>query len=369
MAPSRARYTLLAFALVLSFYVEPQILQAHVWFPYARDASAFTDAPPVSRWLAQYAPEENRVYTRVNLFVLGYWTPPPVDLPNMTAVRGLHNVAGYDQLILERYSRALGGAGADAVNPRYGLKGVPDPTLFAPRSRVLDLLNTSFVVTYANLSTAYEPATNGSGALKGDGDLPPTLDATRWRLIYDREGVWVLQNLRASPRAWLVGEAVSVDGEEALRRIRGEQNEDAPFDPERTALVEDAPQELPKLAGGALAPDSFAHLVAYEPDHLIVETNADRDALLVLSEMFYPGWEARVDGRAERIRLTDFLLRGVFVPAGHHRVEMRYTATAARHGAIISALTLLALACLGIYALCTRVRDVNTRVNEARARE
>jgi hypothetical protein len=257
----------------------------------------------------------------------------------MTAVRGLHNVAGYDQLILERYSRALGGAGADAVNPRYGLKGVPDATLFAPRSRVLDLLNTSYVVAFANLSTNPVEQTSEGARVEAIAKL----DATRWQLAYERDGVWVLRNLRAQPRTWLVGEAIPVDGEEALRRIRGESAEEVNFDPRRTALVEDAPQELPHLAGGELAADSSARVVEYEPNHLIIETNADRDALLVVSEIFYPGWEASVDGRAERIRLTDFLLRGVIVPAGRHRVEMRYRAPAARNGAIISALTIVLL--------------------------
>jgi hypothetical protein len=344
--PSRARTALLAFAVAISFYVEPQILQAHVWFPYARTVAAFTDAPPVSRWLAEYAPEENRVYTRVNLFVVGYWTPPPVDLPNMTAARGLHNVAGYDQLILERYSRALGDAGPDAVNPRYGVAGKPDATLFAPRSRVLDLLNTSFVVTFANLST--NPVEQTDAAARAE--ALAKLDATRWQLVYESGGVWVLRNLRACPRAWLVGEALPVDGEEALRRIRGERDEhanNAPFDPRRTALVEDAPSELPHLAGGELAADSAARVVEYAPNHLIIETNADRDSLLVVSEIFYPGWEASIDGRAERIRLTDFLLRGVFVPAGRHRVEMHYAAPAVRNGAIISATTIALLFVIG----------------------
>jgi hypothetical protein len=390
---SRARSVMLACALALACLVEPFILCSYIWFPFARRAEEFAEVPPAIKLLQSSPPEQNRVYTRVNLFVSGYPRRPPLDLPNVTAVRGLQNVAGYEQFVLERFSRALGNVGADAVNLRYDLKGAPDATLFAPRSRVLDLLNTSFVVTYANLSTAYvppndqstattrddKPATNNKNATNDDktattnddvnrAALPPALDASRWRLIYDREGVWVLQNLRARPRAWLVGEVASVDGEEALRRIRGEQSEDAPFDPERTALVEDAPAELPRLAGGALAPDSFARVVAYEPGRLVVETNADRDALLVVSEMFYPGWEARVDGRAERIRLTDYLLRGVAVPAGRHRVEMRYTAPAARHGAIISALALLMLACLCVYILRARVRDARERVDEASKR-
>jgi hypothetical protein len=351
LAPTRARAALLASAVALALYVEPRILQAHVWFHYARDAAAFTEPPPASRWLAQFAPEENRVFTRVNLFVRGYWTPPPVDLPNMTAARGLHNVAGYDQLILERYSRALGDAGPDAVNPRYGLAGAPDATLFEPRSRVLDLLNATRVVTFENLSTS--PVGHDGAATAGVVPTRPAdstsavagLDPARWQLEYDAGGVWVLRNLRACPRAWLVGEAVSVDGEEALRRARagGET-----FDPMRTALVEDAPAEMPRLAGGALGGGAAARVVEYGPNRLAVETEADRDALLVLSEMFYPGWEATVDGEPARIHLTDFLLRSVAVPAGRHRVEMRYRAPAARNGVIVSAGALALVLALGL---------------------
>jgi hypothetical protein len=384
----RARAALLACALGLACLVEPFILCSHIWFPFARSAAEFAEVPHAIRLLQSSPPEQHRVYTRVNLFVVGYPRRPPLDLPNVTALRGLQNVAGYEQFVLERFSRALGNVGADAVNPRYDVRGSPDATLFAPSSRVLDLLNTSFVVTFAHLSTAYEPPNDQSAATTSDGKtetnddnvsagdtgkvnhvaLPPTLDASRWRLIYASDGVWVLQNLRAQPRAWLVGEVASVDGEEALRRIRGEHGEDVPFDPQRTALVEDAPEELPRLAGGALASESFARIVAYEPSRLVVETNAERDSLLVVSEIFYPGWEANVDGRAERIRLTDYLLRGVSLPAGRHRVEMRYTAPAARNGAIISALTLLTLACLGVYTFRTRGRGASASVNEARAR-
>ena len=348
----RARLALAALAVGVSFYVEPAIHQAHVWFPFAREAAAFTEAPPATRWLQQLPPAENRVYTRVNLFVVNYWAPPPVDLPNMTAARGLHNVAGYEQLIFERYSRALGGVGPDAVNPRYGLGGAPDATLFSPRSRVLDLLNATHVVTFANLSTY--PV----GASVPDGELRPVagLDPARWQMAYNRGGVWVLRNARACPRAWLVAEASASDGETALRRIRGEGE---PFDPLRTALVEDAPAEMPKLEGAGVADAGAARVVAYEPNRIAVETEAAGARLLVLSEIFYPGWEATVDGRAERILPTDYLLRGVFVPAGHHRVEMRYRAAAARAGAAVSALTLALLAGLAVWSWRRRAADLS----------
>jgi hypothetical protein len=167
------------------------------------------------------------------------------------------------------------------------------------------------------------------------------LDARRWRVERDDE-VLVLRNLRARPRAWLVAEAESVDGEEALRRIRGEEGS-AAFDPRRTALVEAAPGELPPLPGGEIAPTASAR-AAYGPNRIEVETDSPTPALLVVSETFYPGWEATVDDAAAKIFLTDFLLRGVVVPAGRHRVEMRYAAPAARTGALVSLAT-LALIC------------------------
>jgi hypothetical protein len=145
-----------------------------------------------------------------------------------------------------------------------------------------------------------------------------------------------------------------VDGEEALRRIRGESA--SVFDPSRTALLEIQPQELPALPGGALSPTSVARLIIYESNRLVIETSTDAPALLVVSEVSYPGWVATVDGIKTTLYTTDFLLRGVAVPAGTHRVEMRYTAPAARNGAFISLATLLVLFALGIYSSKARRR-------------
>jgi hypothetical protein len=172
-------------------------------------------------------------------------------------------------------------------------------------------------------------------------------------VIYDADNVRVLENRRALPRAWLVGEAESVDGEEALRRIGGGGEKE--FDPRRTALMEVAPAEMPALPGGELAPESTeARITLYEPNRIVFETRAAQPTALVVAEIFYPGWEATIDGAPARIHLTNFVMRGVALPAGAHRVEMRYRAPAARNGAIISVLTLLLLIGLTIRARLRR---------------
>ena len=494
----RTRARLFACVIMAACFVEPFLLTARWWLPDAKPASRFTASAPVTRYLQQFPPEQGRIYTRVNVYLLGYPPqPPPADLPNLTALAGLHNVAGYEQLVLERFSRALGNAGPDAVNTRYDVAGGPDPTLFSARSHVLDILNTAHVVTYANLATAppalvwkdgvpfaaadlgrelrpgeiltlsgvgahgdtlalvtslansidvadgqtvatlrifttdgrvserdlragadtsewaheradvrasvkhrlapvfdtragdagisfpahrysarvalgeqlnparleitnvaphaslalwkatlYDAARAEHGAVLTT-DAPP-LDAARWTPVFNESGVLALRNARVLPRTWLVAAAEATDGEEALHLIRGESPRD--FDPRRTALLEVRPDELPPLPGGELTPGSVARVTSYEPSRLRIETDAPTPTVLVVSEMFYPGWVATLDGRPAPILLTDYLLRGVALPAGRHTVEMSYTAPAARAGAAISACTLLLLCGLAFVA-------------------
>ncbi len=139
-----------------------------------------------------------------------------------------------------------------------------------------------------------------------------------------------------------------MDGEEALRQVRGDGSNQ--FDPQRTALLEVPPGELPQLPGGTLAPTSKVKVTSYQANSLSLETDAPTPTVLVVSEIFYPGWEATVDGKPVRILLSDYLLRGISLPAGKHRVEMRYLAPAACIGLTISALTLSLLCLVVLYA-------------------
>ncbi|HEV7903708.1 MAG TPA: YfhO family protein [Pyrinomonadaceae bacterium] len=340
---ARTRGLALAFAVLLVCFVEPFFVVAEWWPPFAKSVARLDTPSHVTRLLQARQADEpalarSRVYTRVNLFAEEFKESPRFDPQNVTALYRLENVGGYEPLLLERYSRALGNVNLDAANPLPG--SAPNRALFDARSHVLDLLGARFVVN-VNMSQANAPP------------VETELDAVRWSVIYDADNVRVLENRRALPRAWLVGAAESVDGEEALRRIGGVGEKE--FDPRRTALMEVALAEMPALSGGELAPGSAeARITVYEPNRLVVETRAAQPTALVVAEIFYPGWEATVDGAPARIHLTNFIMRGVAVPAGAHRVEMRYRAPAARNGAIISALTLMLLTGLAFRARAAR---------------
>ena len=62
-----------------------------------------------------------------------------------------------------------------------------------------------------------------------------------------------------------------------------------------------------------------------------------------MTDLHYPGWRATVDGEDAPIHRVDYLLRGVTLPPGRHRVEFSYEPATWRIGWIVSALALLAL--------------------------
>ena len=56
----------------------------------------------------------------------------------------------------------------------------------------------------------------------------------------------------------------------------------------------------------------------------MLDVSPEADGLLVVSQPFYPGWRARVDGEPVPIYRVDYLLQGVPVGAGARRVELTY---------------------------------------------
>jgi hypothetical protein len=94
------------------------------------------------------------------------------------------------------------------------------------------------------------------------------------------------------------------------------------FDPWTTALLPPGGEDL--VLPGAAGPGAAAHVVEAVPGKLMLDVVPSEDGLLVVSQPFYPGWQARVDGERTPIHRVDYLLQGVPLEAGSHRVELSY---------------------------------------------
>ncbi|MCG6926711.1 MAG: YfhO family protein [Acidobacteria bacterium] len=87
-------------------------------------------------------------------------------------------------------------------------------------------------------------------------------------------------------------------------------------------------------------------IVSFRPEHVVLETESAAPALLVLAEAWYPGWTATVDGAPAPCLPANAWMRAVPVPAGAHRVEMRFHSRWLGPGALVALLTAATLGVL-----------------------
>ncbi|MFO8057618.1 MAG: YfhO family protein [bacterium] len=92
-----------------------------------------------------------------------------------------------------------------------------------------------------------------------------------------------------------------------------------------------------------------AEVVSYKPTEVVLRAEAPSACYLVLSDSFYPGWTAKVDGEPARIYHANFLVRAVRLDAGGHEVVFKYEPQLYYLGRAISLATVLFLA--GVFAL------------------
>jgi hypothetical protein len=116
------------------------------------------------------------------------------------------------------------------------------------------------------------------------------------------------------------------------------------FDPRNASRVEGiaAPIGFPRSAPPAL------EIERDDPESIAISTRSSGSFLLRLSDSYDPGWHASLDGKETRLYRCDEAFRGVFVPAGEHKIEMRYRLPGMPLTGIVSTLAaaIVILSCL-----------------------
>jgi len=142
--------------------------------------------------------------------------------------------------------------------------------------------------------------------------------ATEAGAIYQDAAWKVYENVNAYPRAWLVHRfAVEPDNTKVLARL-GQSG----LDFHQVALLNAAP--TPGLIADGDTQGEQVRFHQLRPDRIELDASASGPALLVLSELFYPGWRAKIDGREAKILKVDGALRGVLIPPGKSHISMDY---------------------------------------------
>jgi len=135
---------------------------------------------------------------------------------------------------------------------------------------------------------------------------------------------------------------------------------DPAFDPEASVLLESAAREGvargarpgPALARAPLdAPPADVRVLQDNPERLRIAVATGRPGVLLVSDSWAPGWQARLDGEPIPVLRANMMFRAVEVPAGRHEVIMRY-----RPGSLLAGATLTLMGVAFMVVYCARRR-------------
>lgn len=152
--------------------------------------------------------------------------------------------------------------------------------------------------------------------------------------------VKIYENLAVLPRTFVVHQAQVVENEaEAIAALR-----QADFNPAETVVRLAQGEEVGGLIViGQPSSQDRVEFVSYEPERIELNVSLASPAWLVLSDSYYPGWQATLDGQPVDIIPANLMFRSVAVPAGEHRVVFRFQPRSVGIGALISVVALLAV--------------------------
>ena len=102
--------------------------------------------------------------------------------------------------------------------------------------------------------------------------------------------------------------------------------------------------------------ESVVQLTSYEPNRLTYHVSSAKGGVVVFSEIYYPGWQATIDGAPVDIARADYILRAMHVPSGSHTIEMWFEPQSIRVTETI-AYVALALLVIGVMAWVWRQKN------------
>lgn len=130
-----------------------------------------------------------------------------------------------------------------------------------------------------------------------------------------RTNVFIYRNTEDKPRVFWMNRVVAASGEvDAMALIQRHDLRDV-------AIVEGA--EVGEQSE-TVSPAGTAEVVATADGFLEIETESAGKRYLVISEVWHPGWRAALDGTAQALHRTNLALIGTWVPAGKHRLVLRF---------------------------------------------
>jgi hypothetical protein len=231
---------------------------------------------------------------------------------NEASLTGHLNVAGYDPLVI------------DPLHKLQAIGDINDPT--TP-------VNTLLGVKYLLVTKPY--------------------DSANWELIGINNGGIFYRHKDTFPRAWFAQNPQVESNDDAIRLHIASGKEDL-----QANVYLDRPLTCSSSGSGSAA------ITDYKADSVEIKTSGG-GGVLTLSDQYYPGWQAMVDGQPTDIVRADTVFRAVCVPAGDHTVRFDYRPNSLIIGVVLSTIGWLLLLILTVLTLLSERRKIPSSVTNS----
>ncbi len=192
------------------------------------------------------------------------------------------------------------------------------------KERIFDLIGVKYIVgKIEDPKSDWEPDLN-------------TFPQDKYNLVWQQEKFQIYERKSVFPRAFLVNNyLVENDGNKIIEKIY-DKNIDL-----RKILILSG--NIPTLPVEKSNNDGMVEIIDYQPNNVRIRVNHNANSLLFLSDAYYPGWQAFVDGNKTDILKANYAFRSVYVPSGEHVVEFVYKPASILIGLRISFVSILVL--------------------------
>lgn len=247
---------------------------------------------------------------------------------NFATQYNLFSPDGYDPLYPKWYGEFIQSSRDGKINTKF-IRQTRSDAVVAQGSGEKDFIsNTNRLKILNILGVKYilDRLENGSS----EKTFPPDT----FKKIFDESGWRIFENLNTAPRAFLVSDYKVYRDPEEFGKIFFSET----FDPTKTILLEKDPFDHSKNQTNTTSQNTGnkAHIENYTPHKMRIKTISGQNNLLFLSDTYFSGWKAFVDGKETEILRAHYAFRAVTVPNGTHTIEFRYQPNTFKLGFIVS---------------------------------
>ena len=233
--------------------------------------------------------------------------------PNSSSVYQVESADGYDPLYLKSYSQFI--SVLQSGDPKAQISSfnriVTPQKLDSP---LINLLNVKYILSFDEISSPIFSKVFEEGITK------------------------IYQNKNVIPRVFFVNEVIKVDTSQS------EFSKLLSVDIDLTKTATSQKYSFKKQNN-----NNSIRLDYYQDQSLSFIASTDKEAPLVLTNIYYPGWKAFVDEKIVEIMPADFMFQSIIVPPGTHRIEFKFQPKSFYNGLYLSAIGIFLSACCTLY--------------------